>query len=190
MIKLSNNMKQFICVIISILSILMLPNFLYDRETDIIRSDCTIKTVRAGETVNFSLFFIKKGGFLNEEEYKLTNFIAEGDWDTNIDETIIKVPPNSRKELIFTIDIPDTAEDGDYFYYQFDLTSTSRSGPLAFTVKINNSVSSEISEGYISEVGKHSSFQPSIFSIIPIIIIIICIFFLIKLHREAQAGYN
>jgi hypothetical protein len=191
--NLSNDTKLVILIIILLFFLLLLPNFFFDIEENIVKTESNIKTVRAGESVNFTLIFIRNGGFF-DKEYKISYDEAlpiRGEWNVSLNGTTIKVPPDSMKEFQFSINIPNDAEDGEDYYYQFTLTHSDMGGysrsSVTFFVEIDNNITSELAEGQMYERSEHSSFQPSIFALIPIVGIIICIVLLIKLHRQTHA---
>jgi hypothetical protein len=177
--------KKNIILAILIVSIFCLAWLINGREVTIIRSDKSVATVRAGETVNFSLIFEQDGGFF-DEHFEMVDIEEEGNWEVSLKGTSIYVPANSKKEITFIIHVPDNAEDGDRYHYGFALIPKPVEHSYewwSFSVYVNNSVSGEVSNGggafHRTEGG---TFQLPPLVIIPAVIIVICLLLLMKIN--------
>jgi hypothetical protein len=181
--ELLKDKKEIILFIILILSVFSMAWLLNGREVNTISTDKTVAYVNAGETVNFTLIFVQEGGFF-DEHYEMTDFEIEGNWVISMKGTSIYVSADSRKEIKFSINTPENAEDGDDYYYEFALINkpTEHTYEIwSFHVHINNSVSSEIAEGFGFSRSEGKSLQYTPLVLIPIIIIVFCIILLYKM---------
>jgi hypothetical protein len=158
------------------------------------------KIGRAGETVEFEMIFEQKNGY--EREYVIRDIVIYGgDWKISNNGSSIYVPPDSTVKIYITIKIPEDAQNGDDYYFDFgcyekkDEAERVNSCGGSFTVTVDNRDPPEIEidpgYGYLNSTG--SCFYLSPFLIIPIGVIIFCIFLLILAliyFRKKGIGIN
>jgi hypothetical protein len=170
------------------ISVLIIPFVLITPFEINMYTPITHKIGIANETVEFEWIFEQKGGI--DRHYRIGNIeMYGGDWNFNIDGSTFKVPPDSEVVILILIKIPNNAQIGDAYRIQFscydeveEKEEIKTDWGTSFTLQVDGTNTSKLDitreDAVITAKGQEYQFKPLI--LIPIMIIIICIYIWIK----------
>lgn len=186
--------KVTVIFVIFIITILFLPFFLYVPYELTIKTPVREKSGRASEIIEFESIFEQKGGF--ERHYEIRDIQMEGDWNFSIEGMSFKVQSDSIVRIFSSINIPENAENGDVFYLQFryfdtireqqDMHSSIYSESFRVTVDNRDPPIVDINSGHGIYEASGSNLKYSPLLLIPLVIIIFCLYLLIMAQTDRK----
>lgn len=176
-------------ILIIIICIVITPFFVNPVNSDLwVSLPQNNKIGKAGETVEFNLTYTHDGGEY-DKVIEITNIDKIGDWSIGSGGRTVTLPPDSRRTVIISVNIPENASNNDYYYFNFDLRGDFHRNDREFTVTVDNRDPPKI---YVSHDSSNSGvgatdFALTPFVFIPEVIIVICVILLFVFAKKSKS---